>query len=52
MEDIQKKQNEYVTPEEFNKLNFGVSGDIPKLIMDFISILSGVSHDYLIKVLT
>jgi hypothetical protein len=52
MEDIQKKQNEYVTIDEFNKLHFGQGGELPILVLDFVSTLTGVAREYLIRVLT
>lgn len=53
MEDCQKKQNEYVTIDEFNKLHFGgPTGEFPVLVMDLIVTLTGVGREFLTKVLT
>lgn len=53
MEDCQKKQNEYVTIDEFNKLHFrGPAGEMPVLVMDLIVTLTGVGKEFLGKVLT
>jgi hypothetical protein len=53
MEDCQKKQNEYLTIDEFNKLHFGgPTGEMPVFIMDLIVTLTGVAREFLGKVLT
>lgn len=50
MEDIQKKQNEYMTFEDFNRLQF-INGDVAFLIIDFIDYITG-TKDLFVKVLT
>lgn len=40
MEDIQKKHNEYLVLDDFNKLPF-TQGDMPNLILDLIDYMTG-----------
>jgi hypothetical protein len=50
MEDIQKKTNEYMNFEDFNRLQF-VNGDVAFLIIDLVDYLTG-TKDLFKKVLT
>lgn len=45
MEDIQKRVNEYLVIDEFNKLQF-YQGDVPALVIDFIDYITGTSGLY------
>ncbi len=50
MEDIQKKQNEYMNFEDFNRLQF-INNDVAFLLIDFVDYMTG-TKDFYVKVLT
>ena len=45
MEDTQKRTNEYLVLDEFNKLQF-TNGEAPSLMIDFIDYISGTKGIY------